>query len=157
MNNSGDGSRIITSLWERDQMSDDPDVCDDAGARTHYVGMVNPGGHNENGRGAVGGDQLWFVLRPGDAKGLTLDDKGINTPWGGRSLAHELGHNYGMPHTNCGNPCLRTRATTHTLTPAISATPPIRNYGFDPLTPRRDFLHRRCGRSDVLCGPALAD
>jgi hypothetical protein len=97
----GDEWKIVASLWWTDQFSDDPDECDDAGARTHYIGMVQagPGDNGFNGIGNVGGDQMVFRLAldsPGNVNGVE-----INTPRGGRSLAHELGHNYDLEHTGC--------------------------------------------------------
>ncbi|MCX6030273.1 MAG: DNRLRE domain-containing protein [Chloroflexi bacterium] len=97
----GDEWKIVSSLWWTDQFSDDPDECDDAHARTHYIGMVQagPGDNGFNGIGNVGGDQMVFRLAltsPG-----TYNNVEINTPWGGRSLAHELGHNYDLEHTGC--------------------------------------------------------
>ncbi|MGD2146785.1 MAG: DNRLRE domain-containing protein, partial [Anaerolineae bacterium] len=38
---NSDGWKVLLALWNRDNWTDDPDKCDDAGARTHYVGMVN--------------------------------------------------------------------------------------------------------------------
>ena len=94
----GDEWKINTTLWWTDQWSDDPDECDDAGARTHYIGMVKPGaGDNSfNGLGNTIGDQLVFNMRTNSPGAL------YNTPWGGRSLAHELGHDYYLDHTGCG-------------------------------------------------------
>ena len=106
--NSLHQSLIISKLWVIDQTTSDPDACNDAGARTHYVGMLKPFEGNLNGMGRVGGDQLWFALRVGpptsDPPGLPSGPAPINTPGSGVTLAHELGHNYGLPHTDCGNP-----------------------------------------------------
>ncbi|WP_129673389.1 IPT/TIG domain-containing protein [Candidatus Chloroploca sp. Khr17] len=95
-----DKDKILLSLWTRDQLSDDPDQCDEARARTHYVGVVagdTPG--DLNGSGRLGGDQLFFRLPSGD----------LSAGWRMRTaptLAHELGHNYGRRHVDCptGNP-----------------------------------------------------
>ncbi len=94
----GDEWKINVTLWWTDKWSDDPDECDEEGARTHYIGMVKPGegDHNFNGLGNTLGDQLVFSLRVTDP-GATY-----NTPHGGRTLAHELGHNYYLGHTGCG-------------------------------------------------------
>jgi len=102
MDNESDMENVIATLWFYDQTSDDPDECDAIGARTHYIGMVVPEKNSQNGMGRVGGDQMWFVLRTGDANGATYNNFGINKPWGGRSLAHELGHNYDFGHIGCG-------------------------------------------------------
>ena len=89
------------SLQTRDVFSDDPDVCDDADARTHYVGMLLSQG-GSGGRAYRDYDQAWFVLSESD--GGAVDGVLINKPWGGRTLAHELGHNYDRAHVDCGNP-----------------------------------------------------
>lgn len=96
---------VLASLWQRDQLSDDPDECDDAGARTHYIGIVSPesptndpGGGLTNGTGSIDGDQLWFKLPPQGVDPTKLTSTRIAT------LAHELGHNYGREHVNCGDP-----------------------------------------------------
>lgn len=98
-----DSSKVIISLFMRDQFSDDPDDCDDLRARTHYVGMVSPQSVGNNGTGRLGGDQLWFRLPP--------DDRVYNpyapNEWRvtrSPTLAHELGHNYDRRHVDCGNP-----------------------------------------------------
>ena len=94
----GDEWKINTTLWWTDQWSDDPDECDDAGARTHYIGMVKAGSGDNgfNGLGNTIGDQLVFNMR------TNSPGADYNAPWGGRSLAHELGHNYYLDHTGCG-------------------------------------------------------
>ena len=99
-------TRMLTSLTERDLFSDDPDQCDDANARTHYVGIVSPqtntGDDNPdfgtNGSGRVGYDQAWVKL---PADGYAAGDwKAVRAG----TLAHELGHNYDRKHVNCGGP-----------------------------------------------------
>lgn len=92
-----DGSKMILALWLRDQLSDDPARCNQAGARTHYVGVVSAQAGGVNGQGRVGGDQLWFRLPPDDFTADWRTDRAV-------TLAHELGHNYGLDHVNCGNP-----------------------------------------------------
>ncbi|MBC8076838.1 MAG: hypothetical protein H7Y32_12240, partial [Chloroflexales bacterium] len=94
-----DSSKVISSLWTRDQFSDDPDRCDDARARTHYVGVVHADAGGNNGSGRLGGDQLWFRLPPDDLSNDWMTDRAV-------TLAHELGHNYGRRHVDCpvGNP-----------------------------------------------------
>ncbi len=65
------------------------DPCHD----THYYGMVHP----DSGGGGMGN-------RPGDeAAGSMQNVIGSNwpTPLGGRTLAHELGHNFGRKHVWC--------------------------------------------------------
>lgn len=92
-----DSWKVMLSLWTRDQLSDDPDRCDDARARTHYVGVVSAGAGGINGSGRLGGDQLWFRLPPDDLSRDWMTDRAA-------TLAHELGHNYGRRHVDCGGP-----------------------------------------------------
>ncbi len=89
-----DSWKMIMSLWWRDQLSDDPDECDDANSRTHYIGIVDPNESGNNGSGRLGGDQLWIRLPPTD---FSKDWRTDRAP----TLAHELGHNYGRRHVNC--------------------------------------------------------
>ncbi|MCW5557685.1 MAG: hypothetical protein KIT22_07625, partial [Verrucomicrobiae bacterium] len=83
------------------------------GADDHRLGMVHPSipkytvGTNVNqsqfnGLGNVSGNNLLVRMEPTDLTGFAW-----NTPYGGRTLAHELGHNYGRQHVrqdtnNCG-------------------------------------------------------
>ncbi len=101
-----DGSDMLTALWWRDRWSDDPDECDDACARTHYVGMsYQKAGTNTFGKARPDWDCSWFLLREGDGPGFGGNSGPLlNNPQGGVTLAHELGHNYGIKHTDCGNP-----------------------------------------------------
>ena len=131
----GDEWKIRHSLWWTDQLSDDPDECDDAHARTHYIGMVKPGigDNNFNGYAGVGSDQMIFSLRlnsPG-----SYQNAEINMPRGGRNLAHELGHNYSLWHTGCDtdddepqypyNNCRFADPTTDQR---------LDRFGYDPIT-----------------------
>lgn len=92
-----DSGKILLSLFERDQLSDDPDECDDAGARTHYVGVVAAETKGDNGSSWRDHDNLWFRLPPADFSADWKTQRAV-------TLAHELGHNYGRKHINCGNP-----------------------------------------------------
>jgi hypothetical protein len=130
-----DGDLIIASLWVRDQTSDDPDWCDDRGARTHYVGMLKPDGLSANGMGAVCLDQMWFVLRTDDVTDYNGSE--INEPWGGRTLAHELGHNYCREHPDCGDPDDIDSGYPYDpceFAPKNPADPQQEFWGFDPIT-----------------------
>jgi len=127
-----DGWMINHTLWWRDRLSDDPDECDDVGARTHFIGMLMPDGHGENGLAHVGYDQMWFTLRLGNMQGLTTNGYEINKPWGGANLAHELGHNYWQKHPGCG---------TEDENPGFdydecwfSDDNSLAYYGYDPIT-----------------------
>lgn len=92
--------KVLASLTVRDTFSDDPDECDDAGARTHYIGIVHPDANTggKNGSGRVGYDQAWVKLPP-----LNPNLNDWTTSRAG-TLAHEMGHNYERKHVNCGGP-----------------------------------------------------
>ncbi len=94
---------ILRSIAQRNTFSDDPDHCDDANAVTHYVGLVHADTNTKGnlGYGETPGDDLYVKL----IDQATLD----TTPlfWQQQvfgTLAHELSHNYGRQHVNCGGP-----------------------------------------------------
>ncbi len=97
------GDAILRALWLRDALSDDPDRCDDAGALTHYVGLVHASTNTKGnlGKGSTPGANLYIKL---------IDSATLNTTtqfWQRQAfntLAHELAHNYGRQHVNCGGP-----------------------------------------------------
>lgn len=96
-----DDAKILHTLWWHDQTSANARVCREAGARTLYMGAVDP---NTRGIGTLGGmatiglDQLFVVLRGPDS------NRPMNSPLGGRILSHEIGHNFGRKHVDCGGP-----------------------------------------------------
>lgn len=104
-----DNGKIILSLIERGAFADDPDECDDAGARTHYFGMVHPTAGTGSNSGyanyaiAVG----WVKLPPDTPDGVATE---WTKPRAGSTMAQELGHNYNglfgdrWKHVNCGGP-----------------------------------------------------
>lgn len=94
---------ILRALWLRDALTDDPDACDDAGAVTHYVGLVNAATNTKGnlGYGATPGANLYVKLIDGNTLNTTAQfwqAPPFNT------LVHELAHNYGRTHVNCGGP-----------------------------------------------------
>ena len=95
-----DGWKVLIKLFRLDQLSNDPNSCDRAHARTHYMGMVPTAGTSDpSGAAYVGLDQSWIRLLEDDS-----DRGSFSNPLGGRTLAHELGHNYGRWHVDCGDP-----------------------------------------------------
>lgn len=71
------------------------------GGDTHFLGMVDPGiepgddGNVFNGRGSRPGEVLLVRMEGKDGSNAW------DSPMGGRTLAHELGHNYGLTHVAC--------------------------------------------------------
>ncbi|MGA1238477.1 MAG: PQQ-binding-like beta-propeller repeat protein, partial [Limisphaerales bacterium] len=132
MGDDGDKSKILASLWVHDQLSDDPDACDDEHARTHYMGVIDPRSAGLGGWGGValmGGDSLVVAMHPGGT-----GDYDFNAPRGGRTLAHELGHNYGRSHVDCGGP--QDPDTGYPYDPCqLSDLDPAGYYGVDLLDP----------------------
>lgn len=66
-----------------------------AGGRNHFLGMVHPGiAGNFNGYGATPGEVLLARMESGNGPNLW------DSPYGGRTLAHEMSHNYGEKHVD---------------------------------------------------------
>ena len=136
-----DKDKVIISLIERDVFSDDPDTCDDANGRTHYVGMVHPDAPTGTSSGFANYVRAasWVKFPPHDARG---EASKFTLPGAGGTMAQELSHNYNgifgdrWKHVNCNgpdgvnpnypyDPCkLDNRAYTD----------PATYFGFDPLT-----------------------
>jgi len=123
-------------LGVADFMSSDPDVCDNT--RYHLVGMVSPTVSGFNGLATTDVVSLAMVrMVPEDGANA------FNSPFGGRTMAHELSHNYGREHIDqstsllgCGggapkNPESGYPYDTCTIGPL---TDPTDIYGFDPLS-----------------------
>ncbi len=142
---AGDSNWILNTLRDRDNLSDDPDECDDDGARTHYVGLVHENSKTEgvNGAARIGADgsydcdQVWVWLsRPSESKSGTI-------PWtyprAGFTFAHELGHNYERKHVKCpvDDPPAHTDPNYPYNTCQIDdgdLSLPSTHFGFDTLT-----------------------
>lgn len=103
-----DDWKIMASLWTRDLFSDDPDSCDDAGAVTHYVGLIHPSTFTDglNGKGSRPGAQLMIHMPALSDVPLNWRDFSPGQTRSARaaSFPHELGHNYNRKHIACGNP-----------------------------------------------------
>ncbi len=100
-----DKDKVLNALGLRGDLTDDPDACDDIGAITHYVGLV----HAQTPTNQGGGENLGFGRTPGDALYVKLINPALfgAVDWQTQrfnTLAHELSHNYGRKHVNCGGP-----------------------------------------------------
>ena len=101
-----DSWKVLTSLNVRDFFSNDPDSCDNANARTHYIGMVHPDTNTSTSSGWVLGtayrndNVAWVKFEP---HSFVLSDAPA-LPDAGATLAHEMGHNLGRKHVDCGDP-----------------------------------------------------
>ena len=98
-----DSGWAIASLVARDTFTDDPDECDSAGARTHYMGMVHPDTNTGtvNGTGNLCLAASWVKMAPHDPP---PEDRDWTWPSKGFTLAHETAHNYNRSHVDCGGP-----------------------------------------------------
>lgn len=95
---------MMSSLWFHRWTTSDPAICRNAGGPTHHVGIVDednltthPDGNQFNGLARTPGRYMAFRIRRGGLETYT-------TPAGGATLAHELAHNYGRRHIDCGGP-----------------------------------------------------
>jgi hypothetical protein len=70
----------------------------------HFYGMVHPSEMNTGGLGNRPGYAAWGVMTV-DPEFLNFDE---TAPWyipdGGATMAHEIGHNRGRKHVDCGDP-----------------------------------------------------
>ncbi len=149
---------ILRSLWLREVLTDDPDRCDDAGAITHYVGLVHAGTNTKGnlGYGATPGSNLYVKLIDPATLSTTTQ---FWTRQAFNTLVHELAHNYGRQHVNCvgeantdpGFPYRDANSTSCVLDDGRRGGAAIpayqRYYGFDvqsltPIDPgaTRDYL-----------------
>jgi len=99
-NDNFDSGKVLSSLQWRVKTGTSPNWCDNRGARTHWTGLVNEANWKSGGGGAARGKHpFWFVVSSNSRGWMN-----INTPRGGNTLAHELGHNYSLGHVDCGGP-----------------------------------------------------
>ncbi|WNG30225.1 fibronectin type III domain-containing protein [Cystobacter fuscus] len=89
----GDQDTAMAWLTIRDLTSSDPSGCLDP---SHWVGMVHPDEPDFNGLGLTSFNK--DVLVRMDPGGNVSSLKSWGLPMGGRTLAHELSHNYGREH-----------------------------------------------------------
>jgi hypothetical protein len=129
-----DDTKVLISLNIRDFFSDDPDRCDDANAETHYVGMV----HSDTNTNVDGGVELGVAFRDDNvawvkfpaASDAPRSSGDWNFPDPGITLAHELGHNVGRKHVDCGGP-ENTDSGYPYPTDQLDNVGPDAHYGFD--------------------------
>jgi len=141
-----DSSWVLAALVTRDTLSDDPDVCDEAGTRTQYVGMVHPdtntldGDSNVLGMGNLCLAASWVKFAPHDPPSPEAQSS-FAWPQAGHTLAHEGAHNFHRLHVDCGGP-----ADTDPSYPYFPCGISFDDYndaathfGFDPLTEKVIF------------------
>ncbi len=141
-----DDWKIITSLVIRDMFTSNPDGCDYADARTHYVGMVHPNTDtrldktNPNSSSELGLANLVLA-----AAWVKLPDQNSTPPlmsswtWPreGGVMAQELAHNYNRRHVRCptsgpGQPSDPDPDWPSNIPPCqLDNVSPIAYYGFD--------------------------
>lgn len=95
---SEDKSWALTLLTIWDTFHSDFGSCSDS----HLVGMVHPSETQFNGQGLTTfSNDLMARMEPGAFSAPGGDTvPAFNVPYGGRTLAHELGHNYGREHVD---------------------------------------------------------
>lgn len=96
MSEDKDWALTLLTIW--DTFHSDFGSCSDS----HLVGMVHPSETGFNGQGLTSfSNDLMARMEPGafsSPGGNTVP--AFNVPYGGRTLAHELGHNYGREHVD---------------------------------------------------------
>lgn len=85
-----DRNLALAELTFWDTLTPDFGNCSDS----HLVGMVDPSQSPFNGQGLTTFSNDLLVRMEPSANGTPA----FNSPYGGRTLAHELGHNYGRQH-----------------------------------------------------------
>lgn len=100
-----DGSLLNKMLRSLDDFTDDPDTCDDVGAYTHYVGVIHPDTAmtGYSGLGTIGesSSHVHFPTHTPTTPGP--NNNALNWTRAGVTLAHELAHNAGRGHIQCGS------------------------------------------------------
>jgi len=100
---------------------------------TRYIGTVSPNAGTNANISGIGGTRPFFpnssVVRM-EPNGASFD-----FPRGGLVMAHELGHNFGRDHVNCGNPA--SIDANYPYPPCAMSIPdltsPSAHFGFDPI------------------------
>ena len=127
-----DRGLVLHALWEHNLFDEAPSWCSNEGARTHYVGMINPGIPSENvgGLGRLADPLSWAKMR--------TNGTGIDQPRGGGILVHEVGHNHNgsfgdrWNHIDCGLPADDDPYDAYPYNPATIGPTGARTFwGFD--------------------------
>jgi len=137
---SEDRDRIMLKLMARAALTDSPGECDDAGGRSHLVGMVHPAEDTGSLRGYAN-----FVFQTSFVK--MQSDPALSsfipyfTPVGSSTFAQEVSHNFNgfgnrWQHVDCGGPDGINPAYPYPpcqIAPSFSQTT---FWGYDVLTGR---------------------
>lgn len=114
-----------------DDLSLESDPCEDKDG--HYLGLVHPQAGQPagfNGVSWINDVVLIARMETNKVSGLTYG--------GGKSTAHELGHNYGLQHIQCGTFPAGQANFDPSLFPCSLGMPvldvPGATYGYDPMT-----------------------
>jgi hypothetical protein len=140
----GDTWKLFTDIGVRDLFTDDPEECDAPLGNTHYVGMVDPA----TDTGTTTGTGMTSVFNYAWVK--FSNDLAASTdpfaPISGETLAHEIAHNLGRAHVDCGGPD-GVDPNYPYPTNQIDNVGPTNHYGFDvkslrPIAPdaAKDFM-----------------
>lgn len=95
----GDDNKVLSRLGWYDFWHAH-NAASSCGGKAHFYGMIHPD-KNVGGLGRRPGWQAWGTMDPSSSAGNA--NPWFN-PFSGAVLAHELGHNRGRKHVDCGNP-----------------------------------------------------
>lgn len=95
-----DASKALYNLWVYNLLTNDPDKCND---QVYYYGMVHPSETPYYGVAFRPGDEALGVMSV-DPYVLGVSWPSWYIPAGGLIMSHEVGHNLGRKHVDCGGP-----------------------------------------------------
>lgn len=127
-----DADQMIVQLITEETFSSNPSQCNDAGASTHRVAMINPAANTGSSRGYA--NYVWNVSWVKFIQGGITP---YSAPRSGAILAQEIAHNFNSwpfesrwQHVNCGNPDGLNLAYPY-ATDTIGNPGPTSHYGYD--------------------------
>ncbi|MFN8493919.1 MAG: Ig-like domain-containing protein [Caldilineaceae bacterium] len=138
LNDSNDWSKALKAVETTRETQENVKLWFQSNTQNHWVGMVHPALTTSGmaGLGAMPLKKNWRQLTAYNVL-VQMNDGGLlGWPWyveGSSSLAHELGHNFGLKHINC----VGTEANPTTLFPtsypncSLETVDPSGFYGFD--------------------------